>query len=78
MNVISFFQALEISKAGLQDSYVRFGRRLALIQRVKKIVLSGAFKKKKDTEYDCKIDEGLLEEPTPPETVRTYIEGMNE
>ncbi|XP_048584265.1 fanconi-associated nuclease 1 [Nematostella vectensis] len=61
-------KALNAVRQALADDDVRFGHRLALIQRAKKILSSAWYKKKKDT-ISCEIDDTLLIEPQPCNTV---------
>ena len=60
---------MEVIRQGLSDPHVRFGRRLALIQRAKRIISSRAFqkgKKKKSEDFED-LD---LKEPKPSKSVR--------
>lgn len=65
------YQAMEVIKQGLSDPQVRFGRRLALIQRAKRIISSPAFQrgKKKKSENFTDLD---LKEPNLSKSVRQW------
>ena len=60
---------MEVIRQGLSDPHVRFGRRLSLIQRAKRIISSPSFQKgkKKKSEDFADLD---LKEPKPSKSVR--------
>ena len=61
---------MEVIRQGLADHYVRFGRRLALVQRAKRILSSSGFRKKgKEKKHDQYKDLDLTE-PSQPRSVR--------
>lgn len=64
---------MEVIRLGLSDPRVRFGRRLALVQRAKRVLSSPAFQKgkKKKCEEFADLD---LKEPSPPKSVSTGSE----
>ena len=59
---------MEVIRQGLSDSHVRFGRRLALIQRAKRILSSSAFQKGKKKKCEDFADL-VLQEPSPSKSV---------
>ena len=65
-------QALEVIRQGLSDPHVRFGRRLALVQRAKRILSSPAFQKGKKKKCEDFLDLDL-KEPSPCKCVSLII-----
>ena len=66
--ILSPMKAMVVIRQALSDPHVRFGRRLALIQRAKRILSSPAFQKgkKKKCEDFADLD---LKEPNPSKSV---------
>lgn len=59
---------MAVIRKGLSDPHVRFGRRLALVQRAKRILCSPAFQKGKKKKCD-EFADLELKEPKPSKSV---------